>query len=136
MNISQKISGNTSSNHSKQVYKVKSSIFQLPYSLSVLMFHNTQYRMKNWQQKSLISKSNNNTTFQRYFHSNIRYYRSILKTQTSHKTSVDDCRRVTDECRRLQTSHQTSHQTSLDECRLVTIRVKTSVDKSLVTRQI
>ena len=49
--------------------------------------------------------------------------RSILKTQTSHQTSVDECRQVTDKCRRMQTSVDES----LDECR----RVQTSVDESL-----
>ena len=55
--------------------------------------------------------------------------RSVLKTQTSHQTSLDGCRRgqtsyytSLDECRQVQTSHQTS----LDECK----RVQTSVNES------
>ena len=46
--------------------------------------------------------------------------RSILKTQTSHYTSLD-------KSRRLQTSHQTSADESLDKSR----RMQTRVDKSL-----
>ena len=55
--------------------------------------------------------------------------------------SVDECKRVTDECRQVQTSHQTnvdecrqvqtSHQMSVGECRRVQTSHQTNVDESL-----
>ena len=45
----------------------------------------------------------------------------FLKTQTSHQTSVD-------ECRRMQTSYRRT-QTNVDECRRVTRQVQTNVDE-------
>ena len=45
----------------------------------------------------------------------------------SHQTSVDESRRVTDECRRMQTSADKS----LDECRRVQTNHQKSVDDSL-----
>ena len=49
-------------------------------------------------------------------------FRFILKTQTSHQTSVDGCRQMQTNHRRMQTSVDES----LDECR----RIQTSVDES------
>ena len=46
------------------------------------------------------------------------------RVQMSHQTSADDSQTNVDECRM-----QTSHQTSVHECRRVTRRVQTNVDK-------